>query len=72
MGRHVAPHVLAMVVPGSGLVKAQAEAEGLDKVGGEEGRLKCGLGRADRGGGEGGEGCVTEVSLGKAKYGNGK
>ena len=32
-GRHVAPNVkLAMVVPGSGLVKAQAESEGLDKV----------------------------------------
>ena len=31
-GRHVAPGVRAMVVPGSGLVKRQAEAEGLDKV----------------------------------------
>ncbi|NTV94970.1 MAG: 3-isopropylmalate dehydratase large subunit [Thiobacillus sp.] len=32
-GRRVAANVkLAMVVPGSGLVKAQAEAEGLDKV----------------------------------------
>ncbi|MBX3490366.1 3-isopropylmalate dehydratase large subunit [Parvibaculum sp.] len=31
-GRHVASTVNAMVVPGSGLVKAQAEAEGLDKV----------------------------------------
>jgi 3-isopropylmalate/(R)-2-methylmalate dehydratase large subunit len=31
-GRKVAPHVAAMVVPGSGLVKAQAEAEGLDQV----------------------------------------
>jgi 3-isopropylmalate/(R)-2-methylmalate dehydratase large subunit len=32
-GRHVAPTVrLAMVVPGSGQVKAQAEREGLDKV----------------------------------------
>jgi 3-isopropylmalate/(R)-2-methylmalate dehydratase large subunit len=32
-GRHVASNVtLAMVVPGSGLVKRQAEAEGLDKV----------------------------------------
>jgi 3-isopropylmalate/(R)-2-methylmalate dehydratase large subunit len=32
-GRRVARHVtLAMVVPGSGLVKAQAEAEGLDRV----------------------------------------
>ena len=32
-GRHVAPGVkLALVVPGSGLVKAQAEREGLDRV----------------------------------------
>lgn len=32
-GRHVAPSVkLAMVVPGSGLVKEQAEKEGLDKI----------------------------------------
>ncbi len=31
-GRKVHPGVNAMVVPGSGLVKAQAEAEGLDKI----------------------------------------
>ncbi len=31
-GRQVAGSVNAMVVPGSGLVKAQAEAEGIDKV----------------------------------------
>ncbi|MBV9288947.1 MAG: 3-isopropylmalate dehydratase large subunit [Hyphomicrobiales bacterium] len=31
-GRRVSDRVSAMVVPGSGLVKAQAEAEGLDKV----------------------------------------
>ncbi len=32
-GRHIAANVkLAMVVPGSGLVKRQAEAEGLDKI----------------------------------------
>lgn len=32
-GRHIADNVkVAMVVPGSGLVRAQAEAEGLDKV----------------------------------------
>ena len=31
-GRRVAPGVRAMVVPGSGVVKAQAEAEGLDRV----------------------------------------
>ncbi|HEX7073369.1 MAG TPA: 3-isopropylmalate dehydratase large subunit [Hyphomicrobiaceae bacterium] len=31
-GKKVAPHVYAMIVPGSGLVKQQAEAEGLDKI----------------------------------------
>ena len=31
-GRKVAPTVQAMVVPGSGLVKEQAETEGLDKI----------------------------------------
>ena len=31
-GRKVAAHVRAMVVPGSGLVKAQAEEEGLDAI----------------------------------------
>ncbi|MCZ4337852.1 3-isopropylmalate dehydratase large subunit [Shewanella colwelliana] len=31
-GRKVAPGVTAIVVPGSGLVKEQAEAEGLDKI----------------------------------------
>jgi 3-isopropylmalate/(R)-2-methylmalate dehydratase large subunit len=31
-GRKVAPGVNAMVVPGSGLVKEQAEAEGLDRI----------------------------------------
>ena len=31
-GRHVASHVRAMIVPGSGLVKLQAEAEGLAKI----------------------------------------
>ncbi len=31
-GRRVAPGVRALVVPGSGRVKAQAEAEGLDKI----------------------------------------
>jgi 3-isopropylmalate/(R)-2-methylmalate dehydratase large subunit len=30
--RHVAPGVRALVVPGSGHIKAQAEAEGLDRV----------------------------------------
>src|ERR671928_1511960 len=31
-GKHVHPNVNAMIVPGSGLVKMQAEAEGLDKI----------------------------------------
>ncbi len=32
-GKHIAPNIkLALVVPGSGLVKAQAELEGLDKI----------------------------------------
>jgi len=31
-GRKVAPHVQALVVPGSGLVKHQAEEEGLDRI----------------------------------------
>jgi len=31
-GRKVAPNVYAMVVPGSGLVKAQAESEGIDRI----------------------------------------
>ena len=31
-GRRVAPHVAAMVVPGSGLVKRQAEKEGIDRI----------------------------------------
>ena len=31
-GRKVAAHVSAMVVPGSGLVKAAAEAEGIDRI----------------------------------------
>jgi 3-isopropylmalate/(R)-2-methylmalate dehydratase large subunit len=31
-GRHVAPGVRALVVPGSGLIKAQAEQEGLSKI----------------------------------------
>jgi 3-isopropylmalate/(R)-2-methylmalate dehydratase large subunit len=31
-GKHVHPNVNAMVVPGSGLVKMQAEAEGIDKI----------------------------------------
>ena len=31
-GRKVADHVHALVVPGSGLVKEQAEAEGLDRI----------------------------------------
>ncbi|MBL8631396.1 MAG: 3-isopropylmalate dehydratase large subunit [Rhodospirillaceae bacterium] len=31
-GKHIAGHVKGMIVPGSGLVKKQAEQEGLDKI----------------------------------------
>ncbi len=31
-GKHLAAHVKAMVVPGSGLIKKQAEQEGLDRI----------------------------------------
>jgi len=31
-GKHIAKTVRAMVVPGSGLIKQQAEAEGLDRI----------------------------------------
>ena len=31
-GRKIAPHVQGLIVPGSGLVKEQAEAEGLDQI----------------------------------------
>ena len=31
-GHTVAPNIYAMVVPGSGLVKKQAEAEGIDRI----------------------------------------
>ncbi len=31
-GKHIADHVEALIVPGSGLVKHQAEEEGLDKI----------------------------------------
>jgi 3-isopropylmalate/(R)-2-methylmalate dehydratase large subunit len=31
-GKHINENLTAMIVPGSGLVKAQAEAEGLDKI----------------------------------------
>jgi hypothetical protein len=41
-GRKVPSHVGAMVVPGSGLVKVQAESEGLDKI-----FLAAGLANAD-------------------------
>ena len=47
--KKIADHVNAMVVPGSGLVKVQAEQEGLDKVfkesgfGGENQGVQCAL-----------------------------
>ena len=46
-GGHVAPHVRALVVPGSAAVRRAAEAEGLDRVfiaaGFEWGEAGCGL-----------------------------
>jgi len=57
-GRKVSPNVLAICVPGSSVVKAEAEAEGLDKVfrdagfeWHESGCAMCGSGGADRLGG---------------------
>ena len=32
MGKKIAKHIKAMIVPGSGLVKQQAEEEGIDKI----------------------------------------
>ena len=46
-GRQVADGVRALVVPGSGLVKKQAEAEGLDRIL-TRGRLRVARGRAAR------------------------
>jgi 3-isopropylmalate/(R)-2-methylmalate dehydratase large subunit len=55
-GRHVAPGVVAMVVPGSSTVKREAEAKGLDRVfrdagfaWGESGCSMCAGGNGDRG-----------------------
>ncbi len=55
-GRKVAPGVVAMVVPGSSLVKREAEAAGLDRVfrdagffWGESGCSMCAGGNGDRG-----------------------
>ncbi len=36
-GKKVSPNIHAMIVPGSGLVKIQAEKEGLDKIFSEAG-----------------------------------
>jgi 3-isopropylmalate/(R)-2-methylmalate dehydratase large subunit len=66
-GRHVAPGVVAMVVPGSSTVKRQAEAAGLDRVfraagffWGESGCSMCAGGNGDRG--EPGERCVSTTN----------
>ena len=66
-GRHVAPGVVAMVVPGSSTVKRQAEAAGLDQVfraagffWGESGCSMCAGGNGDRG--EPGERCVSTTN----------
>jgi 3-isopropylmalate/(R)-2-methylmalate dehydratase large subunit len=66
-GRHVAPGVTAMVVPGSSSVKRAAEAQGLDQVfrdagffWGESGCSMCAGGNGDRG--EPGERCVSTTN----------
>ena len=66
-GRHVAPGVVAMVVPGSSSVKREAEAAGLDRVfrdagffWGESGCSMCAGGNGDRGGP--GERCVSTTN----------
>ncbi len=66
-GRKVAPGVVAMVVPGSSIVKREAEACGLDQVfraagffWGESGCSMCAGGNGDRG--EAGERCVSTTN----------
>lgn len=66
-GRHVAPGVVAMVVPGSTSVKRQAEADGLDRIfrdagffWGESGCSMCAGGNGDRG--LPGERCVSTTN----------
>jgi 3-isopropylmalate/(R)-2-methylmalate dehydratase large subunit len=66
-GRHVAPGVVALVVPGSTSVKREAEAAGLDRVfrdagfsWGESGCSMCAGGNGDRG--EPGERCVSTTN----------
>jgi 3-isopropylmalate/(R)-2-methylmalate dehydratase large subunit len=66
-GRHVAPDVVAMVVPGSSSVKREAEAAGLDRVfrdagffWGESGCSMCAGGNGDRG--QPGERCVSTTN----------
>jgi 3-isopropylmalate/(R)-2-methylmalate dehydratase large subunit len=66
-GRRVAEGVVAMVVPGSSMVKREAEAAGLDRVfrdagffWGESGCSMCAGGNGDRG--EAGERCVSTTN----------
>jgi 3-isopropylmalate/(R)-2-methylmalate dehydratase large subunit len=66
-GRHVAPGVAALCVPGSSSVKRQAEAAGLDRVfraagfgWGEAGCSMCAAGNGDRG--VPGERCVSTTN----------
>jgi 3-isopropylmalate/(R)-2-methylmalate dehydratase large subunit len=66
-GRRVAAGVTGMVVPGSSIVKRQAEAAGLDRVfrdagffWGESGCSMCAAGNGDRG--EPGERCVSTTN----------
>jgi 3-isopropylmalate/(R)-2-methylmalate dehydratase large subunit len=66
-GRHIASGVTGLVVPGSSLVKRQAEALGLDVIfsdagfsWGEAGCSMCAAGNGDRG--EPGERCVSTTN----------
>jgi 3-isopropylmalate dehydratase large subunit len=66
-GRHIADWVHGLVVPGSSLVKRQAEALGLDKVftdagftWGEAGCSMCAAGNGDKG--EPGERCISTTN----------
>jgi 3-isopropylmalate/(R)-2-methylmalate dehydratase large subunit len=66
-GRHIAPHVTGLVVPGSSLVKHQAEALGLDAtfrdagfIWGESGCSMCAAGNGDRA--APGERCVSTTN----------
>jgi 3-isopropylmalate/(R)-2-methylmalate dehydratase large subunit len=76
-GRHIAPGVVALAVPGSSTVKREAEAAGLDKIfraagfsWGESGCSMCAGGNGDRG--NAGERCVSTTNRNfEGRQGNG-